>query len=800
MKEQDNNKIYPLVPLRGVVVFPKGIVSIDVAREKSIAAIEAAIKKDKHIFLVAQNIISVSSPERTDLYNVGTVCEIKQFHKSSSNEYKLLVNGKYKAKILDFMPQEDMICAKIERVVEKLNIKEDEKYQAVLRSIKKKFSSYCSVVNIASKDIKNVIKSENDLFKLFTLLVGIMPFKFSIKQDMLEENKIEKKAQKLLKSLTDEVLIAQIEKKMIKKMEERIDENQKRYFLREQVKAIQEELGEGENSLNNESIFYMNEISKIKDMPISTREELFEKARQLDKIPDLSHEAYVITNYLDTVLKLPWDQKTKEIIKINKASKILDTNHFGLKKVKERILENLAVRNFKPDIKGQIICLVGPPGVGKTSIAKSIAQAIGRKFTKISLGGISDESDVRGHKRTYVGAMPGRIINAIIKCKSKNPLVLLDEIDKIGTSYKGDPSAAMLEVLDSEQNYEFVDHFIEVPFDLSECFFIATANTTSTIPEPLLNRMEIIELVSYTPEEKFHIAKEHLWPKQKERNGLEKQNIKITDKAIYEIIEGYTKEAGVRKLERMLASLLRKSAKKMLDDKDQSIKFTDKNIKDYLGSRKYTNELISKTDEVGLVNGLAWTSVGGELMQIEAGIMEGKGNIQLTGNLGDIMKESAKTAISFVRSIADEFNIPKDFYKEKDIHIHVPEGAIPKDGPSAGVALATVLVSALTKTPIRKDVAMTGEISLRGRDLPIGGLKEKAMAAYKSGITTVLIPQDNVKDLEEVDDVVKDSIEFIPCKTANQVLKYALIMGGKINKEKNLKSSKKNIKKSARLM
>lgn len=784
MKDENNEKIYPLVALRGIVVLPKGVVSIEVTRKKSINAIEKAIEKDKNIFLITQNILSVYDPEKTDLYNIGTVCEIRQFHKTSPNEYKLLVCGKYKAKIKEFFKEENMLSAKIVKITEKLNIKKDEKYQAMLRAIKRKFITYCSIVKIVGKDFLNIVKTEQDIIKLFTVIVEIVPLKFSIKQDMLEQDKIEKKLQLLLEALTNEILIAKIEKNMIKKIEDRIDENQKKYFLKEQVRAIQEELGENESGLNNESEYYINQITNIKEMPISTKEKLFEDIKQLEKMPDLSHETYILTNYLDIVLKLPWDFRTKEDIKMNKAAKILDENHFGLRKIKERILENLAIRNFNPKIKGQIICLVGPPGVGKTTIAKSIATAIDRKFAKISLGGITDESDIRGHKKTYIGAMPGRIINAIIKSKSKNPLILLDEIDKMGTSYKGDPTAAILEVLDSEQNYEFVDHFIEVPFDLSECFFIATANSISTIPDPLVNRMEIINLVSYTAEEKLQIAKKHLWPKQKEKTGLQNQDIKINDKAIYEIIEGYTKEAGVRKLERVLISLLRKSAKKLLVEKNAKIRFTEKNISEYLGGRKYTKENISKTDEVGLVNGLAWTSVGGELMQIEAGIMEGKGTVQLTGNLGDVMKESANIAISFVRSVAKKYNIATNFYKTKDIHIHVPEGAVPKDGPSAGIALETVLVSALSNIPVRRDIAMTGEISLRGRVLPIGGLKEKAMAAYNSGIKTVLIPQENLKDLEEIDEEVKKSIKFIPCKTATQVLEYAL-------KKENIEKTKK---------
>ena len=797
MKEKNNKKEFPLVTLRGVVVFPKGTINIEIVRKKSRNAIEHAIKNDKNIFIVTQNNLKTIHPQKKDLYPIGTICEIKQFHKSSNNEYKLLAYGKQKAKILDFFSNEEMMSVTVSNVLEHYKIEDNEKNIALIRAIKKQFEEYCKIVNTPGMEFLALIKNEQDYVKMFTVLVGVMPFKFSIKQKMLEENNFEKKLQLLLKAISDEITISKIEKDMLEKIEDRIDKNQKKYFLKEQIKAIKEELGESENLLNSETDFYLGEIAKIKNMPIEVRKKLLEEIKQLEKTPDLSHESYVITNYLDTVLKLPWDNKTKDRISLTKAKKLLDKNHFGLEKVKERILENLAIRSFNPKIKGQIICFVGPPGVGKTSIAKSIAEAMGKNFQRVSLGGINDESDIRGHKKTYVGAMPGRIISSIIKSKSKNPLILLDEIDKISASYKGDPSAALLEVLDAEQNNEFVDHFIEVPFDLSECFFITTANSLSSIPEPLLNRMEVIEIVSYSFEEKFHIAKEYIWPKQKERYGLMKENIKINDSAIYELIEGYTKEAGVRKIERLIVSLFRKAAKELLDKNKKSIKFTEKNIAKYLGPKKYVNETISKTDEVGLVNGLAWTSVGGELMQIEAGIMEGKGIIQLTGNLGDVMKESAKTAISFIRSVAKNYDIEDDFYKTKDIHIHFPEGAIPKDGPSAGVAIVTASISALSNTPVKKDVAMTGEISLRGRVLPIGGLKEKAMAALKSGITTVLIPQENVRDLEEVDDVVKNSIKFIPCENAAQVLKYALTKKS-YDKKEIIKSNNKNSKKSAR--
>lgn len=771
MKEQ----VIPLVASRGVVAFPKGIINIDVARKKSISAIKNAINGNKRIFIVAQKYIDVSEPIEEDLYDIGTVCEIKQFHKYAEGDYKLTAVGKYKAMISEFYSDEQMYSAVIKRISERTRVKKTDEICAVMRAIKKKFVQYGLSIKNISRELVVLIENEEDPFNLFTIIVGIMPLKYELKQQMLEESNLLKKLKLALDAVANEAEIASIERKMIEKVEKNIDKNQRNYFLREQAKIINQELGESENLDNVDSPEYAEKISKIQNISDEAREKLLSEVKKMERMPESSHEAYVIANYLDTVLNLPWDKTTKENIDLDVIGKHLNECHYGLKKVKEHILENLAVRKLNPNIKGQILCLVGPPGVGKTSIARSIAEAIGRKFVRISLGGINDESDIRGHRKTYIGAMPGRIISGIIQAKSKNPLVLLDEIDKMRASFKGDPSAAALEVLDTEQNNAFIDHYIEVPFDISECFFIATANTTSTIPAPLLDRMEIIEISSYTIEEKFHIAKEHLLPKQLVEHGLDNKMVKLTDKVIYELIDGYTRESGVRKLNRLIASLLRKAAKKLISEKNKSVRFTEKNIEKYLGTKKYIGETISKTDEVGLANGLAWTSVGGELMQIEAGVMDGKGDIKLTGNLGDIMKESANTAISFVRSIASEYNIPTDFYKKKDIHIHVPEGAVPKDGPSAGVALATVLVSALSNIPVRRDVAMTGEISLRGRDMAIGGLKEKAMAAYKSGVTTVLIPQDNVSDLDDIDESVKKAIKFIPCTTADQVLKLALL-------------------------
>ncbi len=774
MKDLSKDSLIPLIPTRGIVAFPKGVVIVDVLRQKSVLAIKAAIQGSKKVFIVAQKFVDVLEPAEEDLYDVGTVCEIKQFQKYSDSEYKLTAIGKYKARISEFYSDETMFSATVRRISERLNARKMDEINAVIRAIKKKFIQYRVSIKSVNRDILMLIDNEEDAFSLFTILVEIIPFKYELKQKMLEESNLLKKLNLILEALTKEAEIASIERKIIEKVEENIDKNQRHYFLREQAKVIKEELGDSEEDFSQDAAEYNKKISKIKDISDEYRGRLLAEVKKFSKMPESSHEAYVISNYLDTVLSLPWGKRTKEKIDLNLTSKKLDECHYGLKKVKERILENLAVRTFNPQIKGQILCLVGPPGVGKTSIARSIANAIGRKFVSISLGGVNDESDIRGHRKTYVGAMPGRIINGMIQAKSKNPLVLLDEVDKMSSSFRGDPASAILEVLDSEQNSAFIDHYIEVPFDISECFFIATANSASVIPAPLLDRMEIIEISSYTFSEKFHIAREYLWPKQLKEHGLDKGVVKISDKAIKEIIDSYTKEAGVRKLDKMIASLMRKAAKKLLDKRSEFVQFTERNIPKYLGAKKYLGESISKTDEVGLVNGLAWTSFGGELMQIEAGIMDGKGDVKLTGNLGDVMKESANAAISFVRSIASSYNIPKNFYKNKDIHIHIPEGAVPKDGPSAGVALATAVVSALSNTPVKRDVAMTGEISLRGRDLAIGGLKEKAIAAYKSGVRTVLIPKDNVGDLDDVDESVRKAIKFIPCATANEVLELAL--------------------------
>lgn len=794
MKENIKNKNninLPVVASRGVVAFPKGTVHLEVARQISLDAIQNAIDSDKRIFVVAQKNIEKSAPKMEDLYQVGTVVQIKQFHKYSETEYRLSGVGLFKGELIDYVKGEKSNMATIKRIPERLSIKQsEEEIEALIRSLKRTFVQYTIALKQVNQDVLIAVENENDPFKLFTLICSLTPIPYQNKQELLEEKDLYTRLNMLFKTLTNELSVVEIEREIIERVEQSIDKNQREYFLREQAKVINEELGYG-NDPTQEEQEYLSKINKIKNIPDESREKLLNEAKRLAKMPESSHEAYVITNYLDTVVSLPWDKMTKDNLDIKKAQNQLDKDHYGLKKVKERIVENLAVRVFKPDLKGQIICLVGPPGVGKTSVGQSIAKAMGRNFVRISLGGISDESDIRGHRKTYIGAMPGRVISAINQAKSRNPLVLLDEIDKMGSSFKGDPSSAMLEVLDSQQNNTFVDHYIEVPFDLSDCMFITTANSKETIPAPLLDRMEIIDVSSYTLEEKFHICKEHLIPKQLKKHGLNGVKVKFSDDAIYEIIDGYTRESGVRTLERTIASLLRKAAKEFACKSKKSVRFTKENIHEYLGAKKFLGEKIAKEDQVGVVNGLAWTSVGGELMQIEASVMEGKGELELTGNLGDVMKESAKTAVSYVRSVSKDYGIDLDFHKTKDIHIHVPEGAVPKDGPSAGVALATVLVSALTNTPIRHDVAMTGEITLRGRDLAIGGLKEKSIAAYKSGVKTVLIPYDNKSDLEEIDDKVKDSLKFIPCKTASEVLSYALRKKSENSKKVLRKNPKK---------
>ena len=771
-KNTEKDNIFYTVAMRGLVAFPKMVMHFDVSREKSVKAIERALKGDGKLFLVTQHEAYVDDPKSSDLYKVGVVAEIKQVLKLPDNIMKVLVEGVYKANLVRLIDDGEALRAEVKRSPAYSRAKYDEvEAEALMRSVKDVFERYSSFFPRMPKELLTSVMTQDSPVKLFEAVTFNCNLNYRDKQTLLEESNIINKLSVLFACLTSEVEILELENLINEQTKNSIDKGQKEFYLREQLRVIQEQLGEDDGE---EAFSYINDIMDLK-IDEKSREKLLKEADKLTKLPPSSQEAFVIKNYLDTVLDLPWGKYTKAKLSIEKAEAILEKDHYGLKKVKERILEFLAVHMLNPEIKGQIICLAGPPGIGKTSIAKSIAKAMGRKYARVSLGGVRDEADIRGHRKTYVGAMPGRIITALQQAGSANPLILFDEIDKLCSDIKGDPSSAMLEVLDSEQNNAFRDHFLEVPFDLSKCVFITTANNVSAIPGPLLDRMEVIELPSYTAEEKFHIAKEHLIPKQLKEHGLKASQLRITDGAINDIIQFYTKEAGVRTLERCIASLCRKTAKKIASGEVQKVSIKGKDLQEYLGIKKYLADISSKKDQVGVVNGLAWTSVGGVLMPLEVLVLDGTGKIEVTGSLGDVMKESSRIAVSYVRSVAKKYNIDPDFYKNKDIHIHAPEGAVPKDGPSAGVTMATALVSALSGLPVRADVAMTGEITLHGKVLPIGGLREKTMAAYKAGIKTVIIPVDNKADLEEVDDVVKEAIEFIPADKLEKVLDTALI-------------------------
>ena len=763
----------PALAMRGLVVFPNIVMHFDVSREKSEAALKAALNDNKLIFLTAQKDNDVEDPAIKDLYQVGVVAEIRQTLKGADNITRVLVEGKYRAKLMNFVQSEPYLIANIKPFPEVTKIRNEEvEIEAVCRALKQAFYQYSMLMPRMPKELVTSVLEEKNPFKIFETLVFNIPLAVDDKEMLLEESHIISRLGMLLAMISREVEVLDIERSIQERVRDQLDSSQREYYLREQMKAIASQLGE-DDEYQEEVDEYTEKIMKL-ELEEETKTKLLKEADRLNKMSPSSQEAFVIRNYLDNVLELPWNIMTKDKTDINKVKAVLDKDHYGLEKVKERILENIAVRELKPDVKGQIICLVGPPGVGKTSIGKSIAKALGKKYQRVSLGGVRDESDIRGHRKTYIGAMPGRIINAMKLAGSKNPLILLDEIDKITHDMRGDPSSALLEVLDSEQNGAFRDHYIEVPFDLSNVLFVTTANTTQTIDAPLLDRMDVIELTSYTREEKFHIAKEHLVPKQIKTNGLKTTLLKISDEALYVLIDNYTKEAGVRTLERRIAELCRKSAKSIVSGEKKSVRITDKNIEQFLGAKKYLDDEFSKKNEIGMVNGLAWTSVGGVVMPLEVAVFDGKGTIETTGSLGDVMKESAKIAVSYVRSVADKYGISDEFYKEKDIHIHAPEGATPKDGPSAGVTMTTALVSALANIPVRHDVAMTGEITLHGKVLPIGGLREKTMAAYKAGMKTVIIPAGNKGDLEEVDSVVKENIEFVYAEKLSDVLDVAL--------------------------
>ncbi|MBE6840619.1 MAG: endopeptidase La [Ruminococcus sp.] len=780
MINEDN--VFYAVAMRGMVAFPKMVMHFDIARKKSIKAIDYAIKNGGKIFLVAQKDSLVDDPKKSDLYKIGIVAEIRQILKMPDNKViKLLVEGMYKASLTDITEKNGALVAKIKKLPTYSRIAlEDSESEALLRSVKDVFEQYSSFFPRMPKEIIGNIMCQSSPVKLFEAIVFNSSLSYQDKQMLLEAGNILEKLSALLSCLVSEIEILKLERAISEQTQENIDKGQREYYLREQLRVIQSQLGEDEEE---EYFEYLTKIMELKTTE-ENRDKLLKEADKLSKISSSSQEAFVIRNYLDTCLSLPWGKITKDKISIKKSEATLEKDHYGLKKVKERILEFLAVHSLNPEIKGQIICLVGPPGIGKTSIGRSIAKAMGRKYARVSLGGVRDEADIRGHRKTYVGAMPGRIITAMQQAGSSNPLILFDEIDKLCSDIKGDPSSAMLEVLDNEQNFAFRDHYIELPFDLSKAVFITTANTTSTIPQPLLDRMEVIELTSYTAEEKFHIAKKHLIPKQIKEHGLKASQLKIDDSAIHDIILHYTKEAGVRNLERFIASLCRKSAKKIASEEAKKVTIKSANLKDFLGIYKYLDDLKSDENQVGVVNGLAWTSVGGVLMPLEVLLLDkGKGNIEVTGSLGDVMKESAKIAVSYSRSVADKYNIDAEFYKNNDIHIHAPEGAVPKDGPSAGVTMSTALISALSGIPVKSNVAMTGEITLHGKVLPIGGLREKTMAAYKAGIETVIIPSLNKADIEEVDDVVKEKLNFVYAENIEQVLDNALDFSAEKSKE-----------------
>ena len=781
MKENDKKTIMPTIATRGLVAFPKMVMHFDIAREKSIKAIEQALATDRKIFLAAQKEIMIEDPSTDDIYNVGVVAEIRQSLKTPDGVVKVLIEGVYKAKALSYDTSGEYIKAEIKKLTNFKRVKEKQlnEIEATERMVKDAFEHYTSLVPRMPDELVSVILGETNPHILVENIVCNVSFDFKDKQEILEEDDIVEKLKHIYECLTKEIDILSLELEIQEKVKQGIDSNQKEFYLREQMKVISDELEEmgleAENPENSVVAKYIEQIQGIKNISEESREKLRNEALRLVKTPPSSPEAMVIRDYLENCLALPWDSTSKIKVNIKKAEDVLNKEHYGLEKVKERILESISVHALNPNITGQIICLVGPPGIGKTSIGRSIAKALGRAYTRISLGGVRDESDIRGHRKTYIGAMPGRIINALKQAGTNNPLILLDEIDKMSNDFRGDPSSAMLEVLDSEQNKEFRDHYIEVPFDLSQVLFITTANSLDTVSRPLLDRMEIIELTSYTREEKFHIAKEHLIPKQIKQNGLKPTQVQIDDDAIYSMIDFYTKEAGVRTLERTCGKLCRKTAKAIVEKTSKKLTFTENNLKEYLGIKKFLPEEVSDRNEIGVVNGLAWTSVGGVIMPLEVIVLNGKGVVETTGSLGDVMKESAKIAVSYTRSVAKQYGIDENFYKENDIHIHAPEGAVPKDGPSAGVTMTTAIISALSGIPVRCDVAMTGEITLHGKVLPIGGLREKTMAAYKAGMKTVIIPVANKPDLEEVDETVKQNIKFVFAETLTDVLDTALV-------------------------
>lgn len=763
----------PIVALRGMTILPDTLIHFDINRKITINAVETAMEQDQQVLLLMQKDPNVEDPKLDDLYSVGTVAEIKQLIKLPGDIIRVMVQGLERAEVCELYTDQPYLYGEVEVKAETgLDELSDVEITAYLRGIKSILEVYAIENPRLSKDIMKTMLLDDDISHLLNAIASNISFSYEEKQELLEQNNISERYEKTCVALTNEIEILRIRKDLQAKVKDKVDKNQKEYIMREQLKIIREELGDKDSLTEAEE--YLSKVKKLK-APKSVKEQIEKEIERYKNLGNNSSESSVARGYIETLLALPWDKVSKDNKDIKNAIKVLDEDHYGLKKVKDRIIEFLAVRSLTKKGESPIICLVGPPGTGKTSIARSVAKALDKEYVRISLGGVRDEAEIRGHRRTYIGAMPGRIVNGLKNAGVKNPLMLLDEIDKVSNDYKGDTFSALLEVLDSEQNKRFVDHYIEQPVDLSEVLFIATANSVQTIPRPLLDRMELIEVNSYSQNEKEHIVKEHLIAKQIEKNGLNEKQLSISDKAISHIINGYTKEAGVRNLERKLGEICRKVAREILEGDKKSVKITEKNLEKYLGKERFTFDEINKEDEVGIVRGLAWTSVGGDTLQIEVNVMPGKGKFELTGKLGDVMKESARAGISYIRSVSSRYGIEHDFFEKNDIHIHIPEGAVPKDGPSAGITMATAMLSAITNTKVRADVAMTGEITLRGRVLPIGGLKEKILAAKAAKVKLVLVPKKNKSSIEELEKEIVTGIDIELVDTMEEVLSFALV-------------------------
>lgn len=766
-----NERIVPLLPLRGILVYPTMVLHLDVGRDKSIQALEQAAMDENIIFLAMQKEMNIDDPKEDDIYSVGTVAKVKQMLKLPNGTLRVLVEGLHRAEVVEFIEEENIVQVSIKTVTEE--VEDDLEEKVLMRTLLEHFEQYIKVSKKVSNETFATVADVEEPGRLADLIASHLPIKTKQKQEILEIVSVKERLHTLISIIQDEQELLSLEKKIGQKVKRSMERTQKEYFLREQMKAIQTELGDKEGK--GGEVEELREKIEQSGMPEETMKAALKELDRYEKLPVSSAESGVIHNYIDWLLALPWTTATEDMIDLTHSEEILNKDHYGLEKVKERVLEYLAVQKLTNSLKGPILCLVGPPGVGKTSLARSIATSLNRNFVRVSLGGVRDESEIRGHRRTYVGAMPGRIIQGMKKAKTVNPVFLLDEIDKMSNDFRGDPSAALLEVLDPEQNHNFSDHYIEEPYDLSKVMFVATANTLASVPGPLLDRMEIISIAGYTELEKVHIAREHLLPKQLKEHGLRKGNLQVRDEALLEIIRYYTREAGVRTLERQIAKVCRKAAKIIVTAERKRIVVTEKNIVDLLGKHIFRYGQAEKTDQVGMATGLAYTAAGGDTLAIEVSVAPGKGKLILTGKLGDVMKESAQAAFSYIRSRAEELHIDPDFHEKNDIHIHVPEGAVPKDGPSAGITMATALISALTGIPVSKEVGMTGEITLRGRVLPIGGLKEKTLSAHRAGLTKIILPAENEKDLDDIPESVKENLTFVLASHLDEVLEHALV-------------------------